>query len=186
MKKSMKHIATGWLLLLSVVAFGQKIKVSDPGKADFASLKTFTVAKGELTVTGEEPEVSGNIFYKWVKEYVRHELELKGYTFTEDSMADFTVDYVAGSYNINRNEDMGPLGGMPATDPTKMDQSRYWSESYRQGLLVLQIYRGNSTKLLWEAEGSVNLNAAQAERVLAGMIARSFRKFPKQGRAKRK
>lgn len=158
---------------------GQKMEVGDYDKAVFRQFKTFTVAKGELTFSGETSPVSEDTFYGWVKEYVRHDLEGRGYTFTEDSTADFTVDYVAGSYNINTNENLGPLGGSPATDPAMMDQSRYYSESYKQGLLVLQIYRGSTKKLLWEAEGAVNLSPGRIERVLAGMIAKAFRKFPK-------
>lgn len=166
-------------LLISASALGQKVKLSDFDRADFRGLKTFTVAKGELTVTGEEGSVSEDAFYGWVKEYVRHELEPRGYVFTEDSAADFTVDYVAGSYNINRNDDLGRLGGTPATDPAMMDQSRYWTQSYREGLFVLQVYKGRAGKSIWEAEGTTNLHPGQVQRALAGLISKALRKFPK-------
>lgn len=170
------------VLVLAVTSVSaQKMKVADFDRADFQDLKTFRVAKGELTFSGEESPVSEDVFYSWIKQYVRRELEGRGYTFTEDSLADFTVDYVAGSYNINMNENLGPLGGAPATDPSMVNQSRYYSQSYKEALLVLQIYRGRSKNLLWEAEGSVNLNPGQAERILAGMITKAFRKFPKTG-----
>jgi len=167
------------LILGATSVSGQRMKVADFDKADFQPLKTFRVVQGDLSFSGEETPVSENTFYGWVKEYVRRDLEARGYTFTEDSAADFTVDYVAGSYNINTNENLGPLGGAPATDPAMMDQSRFYSESTKEGLLVLQIYRGRGKSLLWEAEGSVNLNPGQVERVLAGMISKAFRKFPK-------
>lgn len=179
MNKLVKNILRVSLILGVVTVSGQKMKVADFEKADFQQLKTFRVVQGALSFSGEEMPVSEDTFYDWMKEYVRRDLEPRGYTFTEDSTADFTVDYVAGSYNINMNENLGPLGGTPEMNPTMMNQSRYYSESIKEGLLVLQIYRGRSKTLLWEAEGSVNLSPGHAERVLAGMIAKAFRKFPK-------
>lgn len=181
MKKLVRNILGIALILTVTSVSGQRMKVADFNEADFHQLKTFRVVQGELTFSGEESPVSEDQFYEWVKEYARRELEARGYTFVEDSTADFTVDYVAGSYNINMHENLGPLGGTPATDPSMMGQSRYYSESYKEGILVLQIYRGLGKTLLWEAEGSVSLGPGQAQRMLAAAAARAFRKFPKAG-----
>lgn len=179
MKKLIKNMLIAALTLGVTSVSGQKMKVADYDKADFQQLTTFRVVQGDLSFSGEEAPISKGTFYGWVKEYVRRDLEARGYIFTEDSMADFRIDYVAGSYNVNTNENLGPLGGTPATDPSMMNQSRYYSESIKEGLLVLQIYKGRGKTLLWEAEGSVNLNPGQVERVLSGMISKAFRKFPK-------
>lgn len=179
MKKLIKNMLIAALTLGVTSVSGQRMKVADFDKADFQQLTTFRVVQGDLSFSGEETPISKGTFYEWVKEYVRRDLEARGYIFTEDSMADFRIDYVAGTYNVNTNENLGQLGGTPATDPSMMNQSRYYSESVKEGLLVLQIYKGRSQTLLWEAEGSVNLNPGQAERVLAGMISKAFRKFPK-------
>ncbi|HEX7015897.1 MAG TPA: DUF4136 domain-containing protein [Cyclobacteriaceae bacterium] len=179
MLRCIESCAVWGFLMVSTCAFAQKVEVSDFDKSDFSGLKTFRVAKGELTITGEEFSISENDFYGWVTEFVRNELEPRGYVFTEDSVADFTVDYVAGSYNINRNDDLGRLGGTPATDPAMMNQSRYWTQSYREGLFVLQMYRGKGKRLIWEAEGTTNLHPGQVQRALAGLIAKALRKFPK-------
>lgn len=169
-------------LMMPTSLLGQKVEVSDFDKADFRGLSTFTVAKGELTLTGEDTSISAEAFYNWVKEFVRHELEPRGYVFTEDSAADFTVDYVAGSYNITRNDDLGRLGGTPADDPARMDQSRYWTQSYQEGLVVLQVYTGKSKKIIWEVEGTANMHPGQVRRALAGLIAKALRKFPRRVR----
>lgn len=167
------------VLLIPASLLAQKVKVSDFEKTDLRGLKTFRVVKGELTITSEELSISEDAFYGWVKEYVRNELEPKGYVFTEEAEADFTVDYVAGSYNINRNDDLGRLGETPANDPAMMDRSRYWTQSYSEGLVVLQIYKGNSRRPIWEAEGTTNLHPGQVQRALAGLVAKALRKFPK-------
>lgn len=172
---------TVWaLLMVSACAFAQRVQISDYNKVDFRGLKTFRVAKGDLTVPSDEDiSISEEAFYGWVKQYVRNELEPRGYVFTDDSVADFTVDYVAGSYNITRNDDLGRLGGTPADNPAMMDQSRYWTQSYREGLFVLQIYKGKSKRIIWEAEGTTNLHPGQVQRALGGLIAKALRKFPK-------
>ena len=179
MSKLVRNMVGAVLILGVTSVSGQRMKVADFDKSDFQQLKTFRVVQGDLSFSGEETPVSESTFFGWVKQYVRRDLEARGYIFTEDSVADFRVDYVAGSYNVNMNENLGPLGGTPATDPSMMNQSRYYSQSVKEGLLVLEIYRGSGKTLLWQAEGSVNLAPGQVERVLSGMITRAFRKFPK-------
>src|SRR5690606_42129155 len=78
------------VLLIPASLLAQKVKVSDFEKTDLRGLKTFRVVKGELTITREELSISEDAFYGWVKEYVRNELEPKGYVFTEEAEADFT------------------------------------------------------------------------------------------------
>lgn len=173
------------ILLLHLAGHGQSVKVTDLKKADISAFKTFGVAKGELTVPSDEQRISANVFHERMKTYVRRELEVKGYTYVEDSSADFTVDYVASAFDLYKNEDLGPLGGVPATDPSMMDQSRYWSKSYREGMLLLEVYRGDPKNLLWRAEGSADLVGGDG-RILSAAIAKAFRKFPKQGSSSRK
>lgn len=165
----------GLLVCLSVS--GQSVEVKKIKTVDFPSLQTFTVAKGEMSIPKDERKYTDEEFYETIKKFIREELEFRGYTFTEDSLADFTVDYVAGSFRVNENEDLGPLGGTPINDPAGVDQSRYWSKSYQAGLLVIEIYHKG---LAWSAESSLDLSLANGERTLAAMVAKSFRKFPKK------
>jgi Domain of unknown function (DUF4136) len=181
-----RYVVTFGLLAAVLVSYGQSMKTTDLKKADFSKLRTFMVAKGEFTVPSDERNISENTFYERIKSYVRRELELRGYIFKEDTIADFTVDYVAGAFNVNQNENLGPLGGTPATDPSMMNQSRYWSKSFREGLLLLEIYRGRSDNLLWKAEGTVDLTNEDAGRIVSAAIARAFKKFPKQENKQRR
>jgi len=168
-------IAICFSLILSE-GISQSVKVIR--KTDYTQFETFTVAKGELTVSGEDQKISDEQFYEKVKTFVRQELELKGYKFVEGPEADFTVDYVAGSFSITENEDLGPLGGRPATDPTMTDQSRYWSNYSQRGLLVLEIYRGKPDNILWTAESTIDFGTINLDRAIATGIAKSFKKFP--------
>ena len=182
----MIRIAAGILLCLVLTdGIGQNVKVTTVKKTDFTQFETFTVRKGEFAVPKDARRMSDEELYQMIKIFVKGELELKGYTFTEDTLADFSVDYVVSSFNVTQNERLGPLGGRPATDPTMVDQSRYWSNEYRGALLVLEIFRGKSDNILWTAESSVDLTNANTDRVLAAVIAKSFKKFPSKGKKRK-
>ncbi|HEX5171565.1 MAG TPA: DUF4136 domain-containing protein [Cyclobacteriaceae bacterium] len=180
-------IRFAFALLFSLIfaeGTSQSVKVKTVKKTDFTQFNTFTVVKGEFAVPRDERKMTDEQLYEKMKLFVKTELELKGYKFTEDTLADFSVDYVVGSFNVSENEKLGPLGQRPATDPAMVDQSRYWSNSYRGGMLVLEIYRGKKDNTLWTAESSIDLSGVNTERALAAIISKSFKKFPakKKGR----
>jgi hypothetical protein len=165
--------------------FAQTVKVKTIKKTDFAQFESFTVRMGEFAIPKDERRISDETLYNHIKTFVKNELELKGYKFTEDTAADFSIDYVVGSFNVNENEKLGPLGGRPATDPTMVDQSRYWSNSYRGGIMVLEIFKGKKNNILWTAESSIDLSNVNTERALAAIISKAFRKFPAQASRKK-
>lgn len=164
----------------------QTVKVTNIKKTDFTQFETFTIRRGEFAVPKDARRMSDEELYQKIKTFVRGELELKGYKFTEDTLADFSVDYVVSSFNVSQKENLGPLGGRPATDPTMVDQSRYWSNEYRGALLVLEIFRGKKDNVLWTAESSVDLTNADTDRVLAAVISKSLKKIPSKGKRKKK
>lgn len=182
-------IRFAFILLLCLVfteGICQTVKVTTIKKTDFTQFETFTVRMGEFAVPKDARRMSDEELYQKIKTFVKGELELKGYRFTEDTLADFSVDYVVSSFNVSQNENLGPLGGRPATDPTMVDQSRYWSNEYRGALLVLEIFRGKKDNILWTAESSVDLTNANTERVLAAVISKSLKKIPSKGKKKKK
>jgi hypothetical protein len=183
----MLRATTLFFYLLTITSFGQNVKVKNLKDTDFTQFETFAVSKGDFTVQKEERRISEDKFYELLKNFVKQELELKGYHFTDDTLAaDFIVDYVAGAFSVTESENLGPLGGTPAVNPTMQDQSRYWSDSYREGLLVMDIYKGNHDNVLWTAETTVDLSNINTERALASVIAKSFKKFPKKKVPKKK
>ena len=171
--------------VLSIVSYAQSVKVKTIKETDFKQFETFTMNMGEFAVTGDERKMSNQEFHEKLKSFVVSDLESKGYQYTTDSTADFVVDYIASVFNLDQSENLGPLGGTPATGPGTVDQSRYWSKNYREGLLVLEIYRGNKKNLLWTSETKVDLTDVNPDRALSAIVAKSFKKFPKKNSKKK-
>ena len=182
----LRIIVIVFLSLVFLNGNGQNVKVKTIKETDFTLFETFTVVRGEFTIPKDERRVSDEKFYEMLKTFIRQELELKGYKFIEDSTADFAVDYVAGAFSVTESENLGPLGGTPAVDPAQQDQSRYWSNSYREGLLVLNIYSGKEENILWTSESTVDLSTVNSERAVAAVVAKSFKKFPNKNSKKKK
>lgn len=181
-----KLSATLCLCLLSIVSHAQTVKVTDIKETDFTQFETFNIQMGEFAIPGEDRKISSQEFHGKLKAFVISDLESRGYIFTEDSTADFVLDYVVGVFNLDESENLGPLGGTPATGPGDVDQSRYWSNSFREGLLVMELYRGTRSNVLWTSESKVELSNINIDRTLGAIVAKSFKKFPSKKKKKKK
>jgi len=174
------------LSLFSMMSYAQSVKVKTIKETDFKQFETFTMNVGDFAISGEDDrKISNQEFHEKLKTFVINDLESKGYQFTEDSTADFVIDYVASVFNLDQSENLGPLGGTPATGPNTVDQSRYWSKNYREGLLVLEIYRGAKNNLLWTSESKMDLSDINPDRALSAIVVKSFKKFPRRNSKKK-
>lgn len=172
--------------MLAMISYAQSVKVKTIKETDFKQFETFSMNIGEFAVSGEdERKISNQEFHEKLKGFVINDLESKGYKFTEDSTADFVIDYVASVFNLDQSENLGPLGGTPASGPNTVDQSRYWSKNYREGLLVLEIYRGSRKNILWTSESKMDLTDVNPDRALSAIVVKSFKKFPKKNSSKK-
>jgi hypothetical protein len=59
------------------------------------------------------------------------------------------------------------------------------SKNYREGLLVLEIYRGNRKNLLWTSESKMDLTDINPDRALSSIVVKSIKKFPKRNSKKK-
>src|SRR6187549_2314612 len=125
------------LPLLHNSVSGQTIKVAKG--VDITTYNTFTVVKGEFMTPSDERKIDETKLYEEIKKAVVKEMELRGYTHVEDSTAQLTVSYVAGAFNKTDSEVIGPMGGMPASSPANLNQSRSVAHNSRQGFLILDV-----------------------------------------------
>ncbi len=179
-------LCAGWLLLV-IAANAQSVKVHADRAVDLTRYETFTVLKGELLLAPDQPRSSENAVYEIVLRGVRQSLEERGYQYVADSSAQLWVSYVAGAYNSTNAGNTGPLGGAPASDPSQLNQSREWSNTVQEGMVVIDITESTSKKELWKAESSnLSMSSGDLTRVIDGVIYRAFRKFPDKNKKKRK
>jgi hypothetical protein len=186
--KSRKYLAvvTAFVALLCLPLYGQSIKTKTASGVDLTSYETFTVMKGEVMTPRDQQKIDENALFNSVEVAVRKELELRGYTFVEDSSAELYVSYVAGAYDLTEGGNMGPLSQTPASNPSEMNQSRAWSRETREGMMVVDITDSRGRNEVWSASGSLTLDGVDLTRALDAAIYRAFKKFPNKNKKKKK
>lgn len=174
-------------LLSGLLSQGQSIKTHSEKGVDLTVYETFTVMKGEFMTTPESKKVSEQALFLSITAAVRREMEDRGYKFVEDSSAQLWIGYVAGSYNMTNAGVNGPLGQTPASNAADMNQSRSWSHTSQDGMLVLDISDSANKKALWKAEAQgLSLDNGDFKRVIDAAIFKAYRKFPSRIKKKKK
>jgi len=175
-----------FVALLSFPTYAQSIKTKTASGVDLTTFETFTVMKGEVMTPRDQQKIDENALFNSVKVAVRKELELRGYTFVEDSSAQLYVSYVAGVYDLTEGGNMGPLSQTPASNPSEMNQSRTWSRETREGMMVVDITNSSGQNEVWSASGRLTLDGVDLTRALDAAIYRAFKKFPNKNKKKKK
>ena len=169
------------------LAQAQTIKTRTEANVDLTRYETFTVLKGESVTPKDQKRASDQALFDAIKNGVRREMEDRGYKFVDDSTAQLHVSYVAGAFDFTDAGNVGPLGQTPASDPSELNQSRSWSKTSREGMLVIDMVDGVTKKGLWKAETeNMSLDRADLARVLDGAIYKAFKKFPSRVEGKKK
>lgn len=175
------------LALTAFTSHGQSIKIHSEKGVDLTDYETFTVMKGEFMTSPDSKKISEQALFQSVKTAVRREMEDRGYKFVDDSTAQLWIGYVAGSYNLTNAGVNGPLGQTPASNAADMNQSRNWSHTSQDGMLVLDISDSANKKPLWKAEcEDLSLDSGDFKRVLDAAIFKAYRKFPNKLKKKKK
>jgi hypothetical protein len=157
------------LMLLSLRAVGQEIKVEYDKKHDFTRYKTFSFGPSEVATPPDQKQVSDATLDKWIKNGVTRELEHKGLTRV-DSAADLIVTYAIVTLSRSESEAIGPLGMTPGSS------DRTWSRNYKQTSLIVDL-NNRSNYLAWRVNATVDIVGAEAERTIDSIIVMGFKKY---------
>jgi len=174
------------MFMVSIPLFGQSMDVKMEKGIDLTKYETFAVMKGEFMTPTDERKIDEQALFQSIKKAVIRELELRGYTFVDDSSAQLYVSYVAGAYDLTQGGSMGPLSQTPASTPSDMNQSRSWSRESRQGMMVVDIVEARRKKEIWTASGTITLEGGEMNRVLDAVVYKAFKKFPSKNKGKKK
>lgn len=180
-----------WIICAAMAATAlsanaQSIKTRTEKGVDLTRYETFTVLKGESVTPGDQKRASDKALFETVRNGVRKEMEERGYKYL-DSAAQLNVSYVAGSFDFTDAGNVGPLGQTPASDPSEMNQSRDWSTTSREGMLVLDITDAANKKEVWKAEvENISLDHGDLTRAVDAAIYKAFKKFPSKVEGKKK
>jgi len=159
------------LMLLSICASAQEIKIEYDKKHDFSKYKTFAFGESQVVTPADQKQVNDATIDKWVKTGVIRELEYKGLKKT-DSVADLIVTYVIGTMARSDAQAIGPLGMTPGSD------DRTWSRDYKQTSLIIDL-NNRSKFLVWRVNAVADVIGTDSERTIDMTIVRGFKKYPK-------
>ncbi len=83
----MKTLALG--LLVTLVAFAQRIEIESDQSVDFSKFKTFAIRDGRLN--SKNPSLNSELIRKRLNADIQKSLEGKGLTFVESGSSDLNV-----------------------------------------------------------------------------------------------
>lgn len=164
------------LLLVSLQAMGQEIKVEFDKKHDFSKYKTFSFGESSVVTSSDQKQVGDATIDKWVRNGVTRELEFKGMTKV-DSMADLVATYALINEPRLDIQAIGPAGMTPGSN------DRTWSRNYTETTLIIDLNNHNNF-LVWRVTGLADFTGRDAERTIDAIVVRGLKKFPKKGKKK--
>lgn len=176
----MKKITLFFLWSVSVLAYGQDVKVEFDKTKDYTFYKTFTFGESEILTPKEKRKVSDAALHKMIREAIEKELTEKGLS-RNDSAAELEITYAVGSFEHSESQNLGPLGSAPG-------QSRTWTNNYTQGELIVDLNDTRSKKLIWRVNSQTNTDAPEARQYIEQIVDKGFKKFavkPKQKKQKK-
>ena len=156
-------------LLVTFVAFGQKIEIESDQAVDFSKFRTFAVRDGRLN--SKNPSLNSDLVRKRLDADIRTSLEGKGLVFVPSGPSDLNVRYTLGATRKMETETY-PAGW------------RGWGTRvvripYTEGTLVIDLRDASTRSLVWRAIArEEKSDAAKIEGKLEDMVKKSFNKYP--------
>lgn len=165
-------------MIVSLSLSGQDFKTSTASGVDLKKYETFTVLRGSVVANSDQP-IDKEAFYKRIKPSLVRELEIRGYTFSEDSTAHLSVSYVIETTVRLDVQQQGRLSQqVVVTNPVGGNQSQSQSHEFTQGMLILEIEDTSKKSAIWSAEGVMDINRTRGGDMVDNAVRSAFRKFP--------
>ena len=175
------------IVACALSASAQSIKISADKGVDLKRYETFRVLMGESVTRTDQRSATDQQLFETVRNAVREEMEIRGYKFVDDSTAQLNISYVAGTYDFTDAGNVGPLGQTPASDPSQLNQSRSFSNTSREGMLMLDMIDAVTKKEVWKAETEdMRVDGADLARAIDAAVYKAFKKFPSRIEGKKK
>ncbi|MBX7124100.1 MAG: DUF4136 domain-containing protein [Cyclobacteriaceae bacterium] len=157
-------------LITSFHIHAQDIKVEFDKNRDFSKYHTYRFGGSEIITPSDQKLVEDKVMKKWIQQAVEAELASKG--LRQSDTADLVVTYVAGSFQQNEVQALGPLGLQPGSDP-----NRVWSREFQRGNLVIDLNESNGNLMVWRVNANYNFAPDRGESLIEQIVERGFKKF---------
>lgn len=174
----MKNTACTYLIVVMIMpVFSQDFKTSTASGVDLLSYSTFTVLPGTVITNSDQP-INKEAFFKEIRPSIIRELEMRGYRFQNDSLAQLAVSYVIETTLKLDIQPQGQLAPQLVVTNPMGDQSQVWSREFTRGMLILEIEDTSRGTAIWSAEGIMDINRTRGGNLVDNAVRSAFRKFP--------
>lgn len=162
-----KMLAVG--LLVTAVAFAQKIEIESDQAVDFTQFKSFAIREGRLN--SKNPSLNSELIRKRINADIQKYLGAKGLMIVTEGAADLNVRYTLGAARGVERE-VYPAGW-------RGWGTRVVRVPFTEGTLVIDLRNPATRSLVWRAIAREDKsNAAQIEGKLDDMVKKAIAKYP--------
>jgi hypothetical protein len=151
--------------------------------ADFSRYHTFSFVGGHVMVQGVSDD--GNTLLKdRLRDAIVAAAQAKGLRESNGD-PDLLIGYMAGARTRTEVEGMGPY--VPGVGPFGYDgpwgpvYNNWWTATYEEGTLVLDLVDARTKHLLWRAYASSAINPPVPDQKIREGVDKVFQKFPPRG-----
>jgi hypothetical protein len=182
MPSSAKLVAAVALVLLSSACATVSVATDFDHAADFSKYRTYQLAGGHIVVNGVLDDAN-TLVKERIQGALMSALQAKGLTPVQgDAAPDLMVGYVAGARRRTEIEGMGPYtpGVGPYWNagwwtPGYMD---WWTRTYDEGTLVIDLVDGPSKRLVWRAYARAEVSPPVTDEKVRAAVNKAFDKYP--------
>lgn len=174
----------GLVMLSSACATAVSVATDFDHAADFSKYRTYQLIGGHIVVNGVLDDAN-TLVKDRINSALASALNGKGLTQLqpgETAAPDLIVGYVAGARRRTEIEGMGPYspGVGPYWNagwwsPGYMD---WWTRSYDEGTLVIDLVDGASKRLVWRAYTRAEVNAPVTDEKVRVAVNKAFKNYP--------
>jgi Domain of unknown function (DUF4136) len=175
----MKILLVMLWMAVGFTSYGQTINVEYDKTHDFSHYKTFRFGESQIITPDDQKKIPDKLLDKWIITAIDEELQLKGLK-RNDSTADLTITYAAGTLARSDIEKIGPVALTPG-----QDANRSFMYEYRQTSLIIDL-NDRSNNLVWRINSTTNMTSAEGEQLVDAIVEKGFKKFGKAPKRKKK
>jgi hypothetical protein len=176
MKKRLRHLALGGVLLAAVSAAVAGVNVNYSQKVDFSGFKTYAWKKGT-----EAPNL---LTEKRIHTAVEEQLNAKGLTRVEESPDIYVITHTAGSSSTKLDVNGFGYAGYGWTGQQYFVPAMVTERESFRGTMIVDLLDGSGQELIWRGSAEENLgidtNPEKVGKKVFKLVKEMFKDFPPQ------
>lgn len=171
-----KNICLFFIYIFLSACTGLTIRSDHDSQVDFKKYKTYTLCQADMQVEDEkQPLYDNSLNRNLIKKAIENEMNSRGYV-----REDTSPELLAGFHIIIKDRTV------MSSNCRDFGQYQYWPECrintyfYTEGTLIIYVTDISKNQVIWQssAEGVLDIEPREMERVINITVSEIFKKFP--------